>query len=427
MARAVVWFWRALIGAAVALSVAGSPSGQVLYQRAAAAGGPTRYSARVDLVAGAYSVAGVGAAALTGLPGFTFTRSGQETCVDSTGFVTYAAANTPCITDLGLSMWESRTNTAQFSSQLDSTFYHQTATGLGVTPTVTANAGIAPDGSVTAERIQFNLGGGTSNLDRSIFGTISNQSDGAPLDNVTRTRSIWLKSNTASTYVLILRHNSPQILATVTPTWQRFQVAGASTSDGTSAVELRGAAGTSATADILAWGNQVEVGAMASPLIPTTNASATRGQATATISFSALPSSGLLSAEVSRDHVPAQAEAFGGLSDGTTANRIEFLQSNGTAVASRYVAGGVATNPPDLSGSFGVTTIKAAMAYGPGRAVTSVNGALGPTSAPSATPAVNQINLGIASNGGSPLNGWLRRLYLRPGAYSDGQVMAATR
>lgn len=120
----------------------------------------------------------------------------------------------------------------------------------GVIPTVTGNFAISPDGTTTADRIQFtrtNTGGVDYS---SIYQEVSTTSAGV--------FSIWLKSNTGSNQHLVINTSSANAEVLVTPVWQRFSI---TTGVGTVYCELmlHDSYGTvkPLTADILAWQAQI--------------------------------------------------------------------------------------------------------------------------------------------------------------------------
>jgi hypothetical protein len=147
-------------------------------------------------------------------------------------------------------------------TQFDAAVWESSINGTGVAATVTADQGTAPDGTNTADRIQFNLGGGTTTSD------------------ITRRRQSYVTPATAHTFSLYLRsfdgvssYNMHIVGAdgattniVVTGAWQRFTV----TANGPGgsvgyAVGLRGGQtpANSNTADVLAWGAQLETGSTA--------------------------------------------------------------------------------------------------------------------------------------------------------------------
>lgn len=127
-------------------------------------------------------------------------------------------------------------------------------TGTGSTAVVTANAGTAPDGSMTAARVQFNRGGGTTVSDASRLFQFLGGTD-------TRVGSIYIKSNDASSYSLQLLTGSNVQNITAGASWTRVTVSGASASN--LMLRLVGSVGASSTADILIWHPQLESGSTA--------------------------------------------------------------------------------------------------------------------------------------------------------------------
>jgi hypothetical protein len=169
----------------------------------------------------------------------TFTRGSNATLVDSTGKITYAPANF-----------------FTFSEQFDNAAWVKQAGGTASIPVVTANAGTAPDGTATADRVQMTLNGGTTTSDAANV----NQPAAYPAGSLNL--SIWLRSNTGvnQTVLLVIGNTQPGGgLVTVTPTWQRFTVSQSVAAAGTSnsGIRLRGTF-TGDTADILVWGAQLE-------------------------------------------------------------------------------------------------------------------------------------------------------------------------
>ena len=132
--------------------------------------------------------------------------------------------------------------------------------GTGSAPTVTADATTAPDGTLTADRAEFDLGGGTTSSDRSIlrFG---------PVDFVAGqdyTLSVWMKSADGNPYdveiVIVSSYSKP----TVTTDWVRYSTTFTSSTTGASYVYVRVFGSLSVNdADVYLWGAQLEVGSTA--------------------------------------------------------------------------------------------------------------------------------------------------------------------
>ncbi|QEE24537.1 hypothetical protein CS053_08845 [Rhodanobacter glycinis] len=171
-------------------------------------------------------------------------------------------------------------------------------TNQGVTspPVQTLNYGVAPNGTMTACRVQMSLNGGTTTGDYCYI----MQGSSTMLANVPTTLGIWLKSNTASSYALILRDDGAggvQANITVTTAWQWFSLVQTKTTT-TSLLKLwlRGALGTSPSCDVSAWGGSATQGT-AGGYIPTTSSAVTVTDYTlsgSTVAFGQVPASGAI-------------------------------------------------------------------------------------------------------------------------------------
>ena len=171
----------------------------------------------------------------------------------------------------------SATNLLTYSEDFSNAAWTKFGAGTGVAPTVTPDFGTSPDGTVSASRVQFNKGSGTTTGDQSTIFDAEATSSGA-----TTSKSVYLKSNTNEAYEMVIYEvtnasgtNVKKI--TVTPDWQRFDVYGAvsSTTTGIS-IGLReiSVSGLSNTADVLVWGAQLETGSVATSYIPTSGGNA---------------------------------------------------------------------------------------------------------------------------------------------------------
>ena len=212
---------------------------------------------------------------------FTFTRASTATRVNESGLIESVASGVPRIdfldnADGHLLLEPSRTNIVPYSEAFDNAAWSKSALGIGSTPVVTANQGLSPDGTMTADRIVLDLNGGVSSDDSSFLSEVVTVSSGA-----TVSLTIYLKSNTGLTQNLIMweAFTGEAISCVVTNEWQRFNVIATapSTSSGFR-FGLRNAFGVTVddTADILAWGAQAEEGSYATSYIPTSGSSVTR-------------------------------------------------------------------------------------------------------------------------------------------------------
>ncbi|MGQ3041119.1 MAG: hypothetical protein ACT6TH_15240 [Brevundimonas sp.] len=142
---------------------------------------------------------------------------------------------------------EPDTNLLTAPSDFSDAAWEKGQNGTGVTPVVTTNTGAAPDGTTTADRIQFVTAGTDGDAsDHSFVRQLPGGADGA------QHGAIWMKSNTSSDQTVYLRCSGDQAAVTVKPYWTRF----AATGNGSRSlwVGLRGTVtGTTSAADVLVW------------------------------------------------------------------------------------------------------------------------------------------------------------------------------
>lgn len=138
--------------------------------------------------------------------------------------------------------------------------------GTGLVPVVTADLVEAPDGTMTADRIVFNSGGGTAGTDFSIM-----QQNPTTTAAQNYTGSIWLKGAVGGEQILF-RHVAGMnfTVLTLTNQWVRYSLTEAS-SGGSYQFGIRQAVSgpINATATVYAWGAQLELGALTSRYVPT--------------------------------------------------------------------------------------------------------------------------------------------------------------
>lgn len=161
-----------------------------------------------------------------------------------------------------------RTNTIRSSQDFSAGVWGRSASGTGLLPAVTANAGVAPDGTNTATRIVFDQGAGASADDWSRL-----EQGQTTVAGDMYAQGIWLKATDGrSTYRLqISFSNAYPFIAAVTPAWTYFENA----SIAMDAIrgfrfELRGGSTPAGSADVLAWGAMRVRGDATGVNIPTT-------------------------------------------------------------------------------------------------------------------------------------------------------------
>ena len=148
-------------------------------------------------------------------------------------------------------------NRLTFTQEFENPAWLKLASGTGAAPSVTANAGTAPDGTATADRVVFNRGAGTTAGDISrLFQEVADPASGSGVT------SFYVRSfDGVSSYSMRLWAGLNEVNITVTGAWQRFEIA----SVGTTFNCQLGLVGNQnqQNADVLVWGAQGEYGSTA--------------------------------------------------------------------------------------------------------------------------------------------------------------------
>ena len=171
---------------------------------------------------------------------------------------------------LGYLCEDSATNLALHSENMNDAVWVTSASGTGVVPVITPNYSVAPDGSLTADRIVFDLNGGATINDYSRISQSISTSSGS-------TCSIWVKANTFGNDIAISISGGGKTHL-VTGEWKRVSANKATSGLLEFRIELRGTLTTSDTADVLIWGAQVEENLFPTSYIPTTTSTASRNR-----------------------------------------------------------------------------------------------------------------------------------------------------
>ena len=221
-------------------------------------------------------------------PRITFSRSSSGTYVDSDGLIKTAVTDAPRFDhdpvtgeSLGLLIEESRTNLLTYSEQFDDGSYI-TAAFQAVAPTKTPNQATAPDGSLTADKIDYPAVSGAN--------TYSLIYRNAVTLSGSHSSSIYLRGAVGGEKVYlfyIVDGIHSNTLCTLTTEWQRFSVifTGGTPSYWHLGVDLRSGSGQVAqsASTIYAWGAQLEAGSFPTSYIPTTSSAVTRAADLASI------------------------------------------------------------------------------------------------------------------------------------------------
>ena len=180
----------------------------------------------------------------------SFTRASNGTRVNSAGLVEVCPWN--------LAEQSNAFNTSPWSI----------GSVAGTNPIITANYGIAPDGTLTAQRIQLARTNTTTSYSQIYQYPI------AVVIGQTYTWSVWLKSLSGTPTISIIGDfGRPPV--TLTSEWVRYTGTGTASS-GLTQLEIailgsNYATGNSLSADFLAYGYQINIGSTAKPYFPTTD------------------------------------------------------------------------------------------------------------------------------------------------------------
>lgn len=178
---------------------------------------------------------------------------------------------------LGLSIWEARTNVLLRSAEFDNAAWIKFAAGGSIAPVVTADFAVAPDGTTTAERVQF---AATSVItdNSSVYQQV------VVAANVSV--SLYVKGNGTSGTLAIGNFNGTTYVVTAcvynSSTWTRCLNENATNPGANGAMVVGngstfGGFATSYPAhDVLMWGGVMEEGATSGPYITTAGTAATR-------------------------------------------------------------------------------------------------------------------------------------------------------
>lgn len=315
----------------------------------------------------------------------------------------------------GLLIEESRTNLLTYSAQFDN------AAWLKIGTTVTANAAVAPDGTVTADHITFS---GAVN-DRLDYATSI-----AAVAGATYTYSVWLKG---AGFVIITLNTTSGVggavdkVITLTGDWVRHSVSVTYGADVTGNVRVHGVidrAGSSPT--VYAWGAQLEAGAFPTSYIPTTSSAVTRQADSASMTGTNFSSwyrqdEGSLCAE----YFPSAASS-GAVASLDMTGSISVILYDGLRSLTQYAYIGTAFG--SLGNALPGVSAKAAIGFNLSSASASLNGATTvniTTTVPILVP--NRLGIGSETSGSNIMNGHIKRITYYPKRLPNYQLQILTK
>ena len=317
---------------------------------------------------------------------------------------------------LGVLIEEQRTNLLTYSEQFNDAAWSRIQ-NLSTVPTVVANAAIAPDGTMTADEVNFGVIDGAD--DASVI------RQGITATSAVRIGEIWLKAKTAGDIGKTLHvyiNNAGAVVDRVahvlTANWTRVASSGLTAivdplfSVGALGTTYGGANQAACGAHL--WGAQLEVGAFPTSYIPTVASQVTRAADQVSILTSAFGYSATASTLVAAGDSPGISGAANIITvdDGTANERIRLLTDvldpkiivtdGGVAQANIDTGAIVALQPFAMSAAYALNDIAACL-----------NGGTVGTDIVATIPTVTTLRVGF-DNVGNHLNGHIKRLTYFP-------------
>jgi hypothetical protein len=401
-------------------------------------------------------------------PQVTFTRSSTATFFDATGTLQSAAIDAPrfdynpsTLAARGLLIEEQRTNSIRNNTMVGAV--------AGTPGTLPTNWGVGGSGlgTLTQEVVGTGTTSGITWIDLKFSGTTSTTDFNLAFEATTQIAALSGQSWSESAYLAIVggattnitnirlqlegRNSggstvesflSAGVQGSLTSTLQRFPLtatlANANTAFSRPTLRFDFSSGVAIDITLRIGLPQLEQGAFATSVIPTTTTALTRAADVAnvnTLSPWFNSASGTLYGEFAvAGYVPSGAfPSMAALSDNTSSNRVNIANTNIGANLFTYgeiTTGGVAqAGFYGASGSgFGVGTVrKAAIAYAANDFAFTTQGLTAQTDTSGTVPIVDRLYLGIASTGSTQfLNGYLRRIVYYPRRLSNAELQAIT-
>jgi hypothetical protein len=345
---------------------------------------------------------------------------------------------------LGLEIEESRTNLVTYSAQFDDAAWTKTRASI------TANTIVAPDGTLTGDKLVEDTTASNSHL---VAQSIVFPASG------TVTATIYAKAAERN-FILFSRTTVNTCGVNLTT----GQVVGVSGTDTTATTQSVGngwwriilvfpSPNTTATVNIYTsldgvfanrdytgngysgiyiWGAQLEAGAFATSYIPTVASQVTRAADSASMTGTNFSSwynqgAGTMYAEAATSAYDIGRTILEA-SDGTTSNRVAVgRNSSTTSGIGTIITGGATQANIPVSNTFvsGVSG-RLAMSFAVNQVNVAGNGILGTTDTSAILPVVDRVRIGAAFNGATIWNGTIRKISFYPIAVTLAQLQALT-
>jgi hypothetical protein len=259
----------------------------------------------------------------------------------------------------------SSTNLVTYSEDISQSSWLKITGGTGVSPSITSNYAISPDGTQNASRVVLDA----PSVSGSNISMIRTNISGLPSPHDSSI-SFYIKSNTLDNYKILVYNGSLSPIEVIANnSWQRIEL---STTVSSSADRIHlglfdfGGILTDSYADVSIWGAQLEQQSFVTSLINTSGSTVTRAADTASGAGNSEvfnDSEGVLFANIKTFFNDLLSRPIS-VSDGTTSNRINlFYPSNQTQVYGRITSGGTRTADMIFSGIIQTLYNKIAVKY----------------------------------------------------------------
>lgn len=348
----------------------------------------------------------------------TFTRASTGYGLTADDVLAPFASGDPRITDRGLLIEGASTNLQAYSQD----FTNRTKTGI----TVVADDAVAPDGTMTADKLVCSAGTGVNRVYRSTA-SLAGQKKArslfikpAPASGAT---VLYLASDTgADVYIdLTTGHvlSGSASVAVLASGWWKIDYPWSPVVDDasdnhfiylTNRLSNSPSPAFTGAEYVHVWGEQIEVGAAATSYIPTTTATATRQADAARLDSLAITAPFTLYMEADLAASAGVVDTFATLSVAGDANNRIRLSRNAAGNAEASIKSAGSTTATLQSGAIGGGSVQIAISHDGTNLRLSVNGAAATTVADPPVGALSRINLGATESNTLQLGGYIRRL-----------------
>ncbi|MBN8527705.1 MAG: hypothetical protein J0M36_00545 [Caulobacterales bacterium] len=400
-------------------------------------GDPAVQGLKLGFANSVYARQGVAFASLGAVTGVSFARSGASTARRTDGRIISFTDGAARVTDRGLLIEEARTNLFLRSQELDA------ASWIKSNVAVTADAVMAPDGTLTADRVASTATTSVAVQQSAIIGaTVATASvfvkkgSGAAEANVFRLRNM---TTSATLLEVSIDHDgggvtyvtgaSGATLSTAVDGWRRLAmtaVSGVNPGDSLRFDICFVGTAASASAHAAVWGAQLEAGRWASAYAPSVGTAASRGADSLTVAYGLAASADVTECgEVEFTRDTGQTACVVDLHDGGDTNRMHVERGAGGEFRAYVTVAGVS----QLIGSLarpGARKVKWALSRTGDRYALVVDGQTAGVTTVVGLPTLTGRRLGAMRGGSAGLNDHLVEQGSIPWAMPDGLMLSRT-